>query len=311
MLSARFGDVSSLAALRTVLADRSADEGERRHALAVLSVARDAELPPILQALLDDNAFRSAAIRELTGFDHPDTAEHLLSRYASFPPPDRAAALSTLAARGDYAAATLAAMESGRIPLADLTPYLARQMAGLNDDRVTALLDRLYGVSRSGDAAKRDLVAKYRRIYENSADWMYSAEHGRAIYDRVCVQCHKLHGAGGDIGPELTGANRLDLDYLLENVVDPNALIGHDYQLTMVRLTDGRVLSGIIEQSGDQTVTVTMLTGSETVQRSDIAGMDRLDVSMMPEGLLDGLTEIEVQNLLKYLRNDRQVPAAQ
>src|SRR5690606_37770056 len=68
---------------------------------------------------------------------------------------------------------------------------------------------------------------------------------GRAVFARTCQACHTLFGGGGAVGPDLTGANRADLGYLLSNVLDPNAVVGEEYLATLAWTQDGRLVSGI------------------------------------------------------------------
>ena len=61
-----------------------------------------------------------------------------------------------------------------------------------------------------------------------------------------------LYGKGGKLGPDLTGSGRTNLDYLLENIVDPNSAVSADYRMNILHLKDGRVLSGMIVGSGPE-----------------------------------------------------------
>ncbi len=74
---------------------------------------------------------------------------------------------------------------------------------------------------------------------------------GRAVFAKTCAQCHTLFGAGGKIGPELTGSNRANLEYLLSNVLDPSAVMAKEYQPSVIATADGRVLTGI-DQSAER-----------------------------------------------------------
>ena len=85
---------------------------------------------------------------------------------------------------------------------------------------------------------------------------------GRAVFAKTCQQCHTLFGAGGKVGPDLTGSNRADLDYVLSNVLDPSALIGKDYLAHVVATTDGRVLTGIVRAEDKDAIT--LVTANET-----------------------------------------------
>src|SRR5690242_18994695 len=72
--------------------------------------------------------------------------------------------------------------------------------------------------------------------------------HGRQVFTKTCGTCHVLFNTGKQIGPDLTGSNRANLDYVLENVLDPSAVIGKDYQTTLVITSDGRTITRIVKQ---------------------------------------------------------------
>ena len=73
-------------------------------------------------------------------------------------------------------------------------------------------------------------------------------DRGHALFGRICAQCHKLFDQGGDVGPDLTGSDRANPDYILENVLDPSASVGRDYTLTTVATRDGRLVAGIVRE---------------------------------------------------------------
>jgi len=137
-----------------------------------------------------------------------------------------------------------------------------------------------------------------------------SASKGRGVYNRVCAACHKLFGEGGEIGPDLTGSNRADLDYLLENILDPSAVIGRDYQLSTVKTRDGRLVAGMIHAATNDVITLKTLAETVTVPRKDVEALETSDVSMMPEGLFEVLTEVaEVADAtLRMSEHSEEVP---
>jgi putative heme-binding domain-containing protein len=160
---------------------------------------------------------------------------------------------------------------------------------------------------RETAADKRAIIEKYRNLLTPAFMAKADASNGRAIFTRTCAACHTLFGAGGNIGPDLTGANRTDIGYLLENIVDPSAIIGKDYQLTIVTAKDGRVLSGIIDKESADAVILKTLTEKVVIGKAEIAKLDTLNVSMMPEGLLQTMKDTEVLDLIAYLGSPGQV----
>jgi putative heme-binding domain-containing protein len=133
---------------------------------------------------------------------------------------------------------------------------------------------------------------------------------GRAVYTKVCQQCHTLFGVGGQVGPDLTGSNRADLDYVLSNALDPSALIGKDYLANVIATTDGRVLTGIIRSEDKDAVTLVTANETIVVPKSEIEMRRTSEQSMMPDDLWKTLSEHEIRSLVAYLASPEQVPLA-
>ncbi len=307
-LALTFGDASALAAFRTLLADAKAERGLRTEALAALLKARDAGSVPSLQALVADPALRGPAIRALAAFDDPATPGVLLAAYPGLAPAERRDALNALAARVGTAKALLDAVGSKRIPSADISADLVRQLRNLKDAAVDARIGQVWGVARDTPSdrakqigeAKKNLLARAARPPDVSL--------GRAVFARTCGQCHVLFGTGGNVGPELTGSNRADLDYLLVNVYDPSALIGKDYQAHVVAIKDGRVLTGIVRAEDKDALTLVTANESLVLPKGDVEDRRLSDASMMPEGLWATLDDHEIRSLVAYLASPVQVP---
>ena len=130
---------------------------------------------------------------------------------------------------------------------------------------------------------------------------------GRQLYAGICGACHVLYGEGGSIGPDLTGSNRNDLGYLLENILDPGAVVSADYRMSLLTLADGRVLTGVVGEENDRTLTLRQLTGEIVLEKNGIAKREIVPVSMMPEGLLLAFDDEQVIDLIAYLQHPVQV----
>jgi putative heme-binding domain-containing protein len=127
------------------------------------------------------------------------------------------------------------------------------------------------------------------------------------LFTNVCAVCHTLYGEGGKIGPDLTGSGRANLDYLLANVVDPSAVVPAEYRMVIAKLKDGRVLNGIVSAKSDQIITLRMTTETVTLELSQIERLVESSQSLMPEGLLEGLGDTNVRDLIGYLMYNGQV----
>jgi putative heme-binding domain-containing protein len=121
------------------------------------------------------------------------------------------------------------------------------------------------------------------------------------VWQRHCAACHRLHGEGGTLGPDLTGSGRRDLDYLLSNIVTPSATVSPDHAMKQVVLDDGRVLSGIIARRSPELILLRTPTGEETVPMEDVEEVVNGGVSLMPEGILDRLDDTEARALMRFL----------
>ena len=131
---------------------------------------------------------------------------------------------------------------------------------------------------------------------------------GRAVFNQVCSNCHRLFESGGKIGPDLSGAQRTNLDYVLENLIDPSALLSKDFQMEIVETESGRVITGLVVSDADAAVTIQTAKERIIVPAAEIEFRRKSDVSMMPEGQLKKLPFTQVRDLVAYLASPKQVP---
>jgi putative heme-binding domain-containing protein len=307
-LSLTFGSQKALAGLRKALGDALAPAAARRAALDALVGAKNAELPPLLRGLLRDAELRGPALRALAGYNDPQTPEAVIASYGTFNTEQRRDALNTLVSRPAFAKPLLTAIADGKVSSKDLTADIIRQLRGLKDDGVQQLLTKVYGAVRETSADKKAEIEKYRKIYAAGYSQPGDGGRGRVLYNKVCAQCHTLFDVGGKVGPDITGANRADLNYLLETIADPNAVIPNEYRTSEIETKDGRSLNGIVKVMGDKTVLFQTANELLTIPRDEIASQRQTELSMMPEGLLAPLNDQEVRDLIYYLTRPGQVP---
>ncbi len=307
-LAVLFGDAAVIADARRLVTDRSAKADDRREAIEGLLQVKDAQLPKLLFAALDDRPFAGQAVRALATYDDPATPAKILEHFQGFSDDDRRDAVSTLASRGSYARELLSAIEAGRVPRTDLAVYHVRQLEALKDPAITAQLNKVWGSVRPTAADKAALVAKYKAELMPSALAEAKAGRGRDVFAKNCATCHTLFGTGGKIGPDLTGSQRTNLDYVLSNVLDPSAVVAGDYQVTLVQTTDGRILTGMVKLEDEQSLTLQTATDAVVLPKDEIENRKKTNTSMMPEGLFGKLTTEQVRDLVVYLGSREQVP---
>ncbi|RUL89017.1 PVC-type heme-binding CxxCH protein [Tautonia sociabilis] len=307
-LALTFGDSSAREVLLDVLTDRSADAALRLDALEALRKARAPGLAGQLRHLLDDPAVRGASLRALADFDDVETPESVLAIYPRLALAERRDALNTLAARPFSARALLDAVGQGKVPATDLSADIVRQLRNLDDEQVTARITEVWGTVRDTPADRAERIAQFKNMLTSAPEAEPDVALGRAVFVKTCAQCHKLFNQGGDIGPELTGSNRSDLDYVLSNVLDPSALIGKDYQAHLVATVDGRVLTGIIKREDENAITLATANETITLPVDEIEERRLSDQSMMPDDLWANLSDHEIRSLVAYLASPSQVP---
>ncbi len=314
LLSVIFGDPQALGALRKVVADSKAPAAERQNALSALSQNQDEALIPLLVALIQkpmlsgtDAEIRGPAIRGLAAYSDPNTPTVILERYAKFTDIEKRTAINTLASRPAYALQLLTAIESKKVPSRDLSAFTARQLLGLNNKTITKRLNQVWGTTRTTSKDKAALIAEYKRKLTDKEMKKADKSNGRLVFSRTCASCHILFGEGKKIGPELTGSQRANLDYVLQNVLDPNAVVGRDYQMSVIVNDQGRIITGIIAEENDNTVTVLTPTGKVIIPKNEIEARKRSPLSMMPEGMIAKLKPEEFRDLVAYLASPNQV----
>ncbi|HMP06773.1 MAG TPA: DUF1080 domain-containing protein, partial [Lacipirellulaceae bacterium] len=307
-LGVTFGDPHAEAALRALASDASADADQRRAAVEALLEARAGGLAELLGQLLGDPELRGLALTGLARFDAPTTPHAILRAYGALSRFEKQQALATLASRAPYALALLDAVEAGQVPRTDLSADLARQLLNLQDDAVAARLADVWGTMRSTPEDKAAQIAAYRQLVESTPADLADPILGRAVFQRTCQSCHTLYGVGNDIGPDLTGSNRADLDYLLSNIVDPSAVISREYQTTIVLTDGGRVFTGVLSAEDDHSVTLPSATETLTIPKDEIEQRSLSELSIMPDNQLQQFTDEEIVSLIAYLRGKEQAP---
>ncbi len=301
-----FGDKDAIAALLKRVTDASAKAEDRRAAIELLAPKKLPDFAKTLHALLADAAMRGPAIRALAGFPDASTPAAILKAYPKLTAEEKLDAVQTLAARVTFAKELLDAIEKGTIPRADVPVVTARQVLALNDKDVTARLEKVWGKIATASKERAALIKKWKAELTDEALKGADVLKGKALFTKNCAACHKMFGEGQSIGPELTGAQRSNLDYVLENVLDPSAVVPREFQMVNFTLNDDRVVGGIVLRETKDAVTVRTTNDTLTLPTADIVTRKQTPVSIMPEGLFDNMKPDEVRDLVAYLRVKEQ-----
>jgi len=302
-----FGDGRATDELQEIVFNGDAEPGARRQALRALLIGKPATLVGLLQDLTGDRVMATEAIRGLASYDHPDTPERILKNWDRFGPAERSETINTLCSRPAYAKTLLDMLREAKIPKSDISAFHARQIRAFDDPNLNHQLAELWGDVRVSTAEKRSLIDRFKSQITPKALAQARLTQGRALFQKNCANCHVLYGAGRKVGPDLTGSNRKNLDYLLENIIDPSASVGSDFRAWVVVLDDGRVLNGVVTDQTERTVTLQTAQEPITLDRKTINQMEHTSNSLMPDGMLQNLSDEQVCDLVSYLMSVDQV----
>lgn len=303
-LSQRFGDRGALEQAMSVVFDQSAPVERRQESLAALVAARYQPLAGKLIELVDVPELSIIAIRAYAILDDPMVPAMLLGRYAESSPPARRAIVETLATRKNYAIELTRAIGNNVVPRGDIPSYVARSLEQIVGQPFVDVYGRVPELT--GDI--NDAIAGFRKVLTEEALASADARRGKAVFQKTCAACHLMYGEGGSIGPDLTGSNRANLDYLLLNSVAPSADVPEGYRTELVQTTDGRILTGVLAEEDNQRIVLKTVDQPRLViAKTEIEARKVSDKSMMPEGQLDQLSKQELLNLVKYMQTKTQV----
>ncbi|MBI3418426.1 MAG: dehydrogenase [Verrucomicrobia bacterium] len=303
-LAAVFGDDSMFPRLREVLGDASAPKESRQHAFSVLSRAQNRASLAVFLRLLDDDVFRVPAINLVARFDAPEVTAALLGRFEKFSQNERTAALNALTSRANFALALLDAVTAGQVKRDQLTAFHVRQLTELKNTEVDRRVTATWGKILQTPVEKQNQITRLEKVFDEAPLWAYDGGAGRQHFQKLCAPCHVLGQDGVRLGPELTGAGKHGVRYFLENVIDPNAVIGADFQMTTVENKNGDVVSGLIVNETSSALTLRTAAEQLVIAKADIKQRTTSEKSLMPEGLLQSLNDREQIELLKYLTSN-------
>jgi len=307
VLSIRQGNANSVKKALAIIVDENADFEHRLSYIVILGQTNHPESIPVLLNIIENSkstgAMKEAALQALQRYNVDEIGLRVVKAYPQFRGDVgvRNAALELFATRTVWANQLFIAIgETKRISKDDVSDQLARRLKLLSDTKISALADRFWpNVKLLSSSEKNDALAKYSKLIKSgSAD----IKNGRILYLANCGYCHRLFNEGGNIGPDLTGYERSNVNYFLLNIIDPNADIREGYGLQRFITSDGRTIEGKITASNGDTHTILTQAGKEIIlSLKQIKEMKAIPVSIMPERILDRLKDQEIRDIFAYI----------
>lgn len=302
-ISSLFGDKEATQRAFAMLKNKSATRDQRIKALQTLSAQQQKGLPAEIPALLQEPSMRLDVIRSVAAFDNESLGKLLLENYPKFSPTEKLEAMQTLSSRARYGNMLTQEIKSKKIAKSEVPASVARQLLRV----VGSGFIEVWGPIEQVPSDKA-AYANYRAMLSTSALNSANLKTGKTVFSKSCGSCHKMYGEGGIIGPDLTGSNRTDPEYILMNVLEPSAEIQDDYKMVVINTRDGRTYSGNIISENERQVTIRIVGQDQLIiNKSGILSREVTDVSMMPAGLFENLTKEEIVNLMAYLKTNKRV----
>jgi putative heme-binding domain-containing protein len=264
-----------------------------------------ADLRQLLEnsALIDDEQ-RGQLISALGKSSDPRVAELVLSQYSRLSSDLRPHAIELLTQRPEWSTELLAAIRREEVGKDALNLNQLRRLNSFTDEALRTAVRELYGEIREGrDPGREQVVAELREFLATQSG---DPARGEVVFKKLCGQCHKIHGEGAEVGPDITRNGRNNWDQLLWNVLDPSQVIGPGFQARTVVIDDGRTLTGLPLEESDQRIVLKVQGGkTESIPRDQIELYKVSELSMMPDQLEKQLTPQELADLFQFLAHDR------
>ncbi len=288
-----------------VIADDKADAKQRLTLVQILGeVKHPGSVPVLLQVISrpGDDRLHEAALSALLPFDDPAIGAKVVLLHNSFSKDTRGVAQSLLASRKTWTRQLLQAVHAGTIDKKTIALDLVRKMTVHKDDAIAELIHKHWAkVQGATTAQMQKQIENYLEVIRKGNGSPYA---GKKLFAATCAKCHTLFGKGGFIGPDLTSAKRDDLPNMLLSIVNPSAEIREGFETYLVRTLDGRALTGFLIEQDNRIVVLRNAEGIDiTLAKKSIEHMRIIPQSIMPEGLLTGLSDQQIRDLFAYLRS--------
>ncbi|WP_209328827.1 DUF7133 domain-containing protein [Lunatimonas salinarum] len=306
-LAIRQGDADALKEAKRILESTEAPLSLRLSYIGLMGEIQAPEMEPVLLTIIQkdpSSAVKQAAIQACESYDNPVIEKTMAEIYPSIRADSyvREAAIHLFSVRIEWAMAFFSQIaESRTIHATDVPHLLARKFLLLENEEITEQVKKYWPTSIPWTAEKKktEIHRLGSVLSRNGGD----PSAGKMVYRNNCLSCHRFKDEGGIIGPDLSGYDLSNKDYLLLHLVDPNADIREGYETYQFQTTDGRILEGRITKQEGNTIYLQPTYGGKGIvlPETKIKSSSIVQWSSMPEGILESLSSQEIQDLVAYL----------
>jgi putative membrane-bound dehydrogenase-like protein len=242
-----------------------------------------------------------AAVRALGQMRDPAAPASLVApaRWQAYTPRVRDAVLTTLFSEDRLLSVLLDAVARHDIAASALGASRWQRLTAHRNPSIRQRAEALYTATGTGNAMQL-YERKLRDVLAHAGD----PGRGAATFGTYCKACHTFGGAGGRVGPDLTGIRNQPVDAILLHIVVPDYEIAPGYGAYTVLTRDGRTIVGRLESEAPNGITLRDAAGDAHIMlRTDIKSMTAATSSLMPAGLDQTISSAELADLIAYLKN--------
>ena len=298
----RLGYEQAAQAALDKVADAKTPSKDRRQYLTLLSERQVTSAVPVFLNLLrteKSDSFRLDLLNALQRFGNAEIAGTVLELYPALNAKLRATAQTILTSRKEWSQQLLAAVDKGTLKPEQISPIHLAAIQNHKDAALDALIQKHWGRLRQSPKEIEDKITSVRALLAKGKG---DAKAGKELFTIVCATCHTLFGEGAKIGPELTGYERDNLDFMLPAIIDPSLGIREEFTVFNVTTKDDQTITGFLEENTPQFISIKDPTGNKIrLAREQVKTLEASHTSLMPEGLVDALDEQQLRDLFAYL----------
>lgn len=247
------------------------------------------------QAAAED---QKAAIEALVSSADRKVPDLILRGWDGLGPEARTLVLDALSSRVEWAGTLLSAVNEGRVRPGALDAARRARLLRHSDEGVRDAARKAFGAP--SETARAKVIEAFRPALQLTGN----ARHGAEVYARLCAVCHRRDDQGNEVGPDLRSVAEHAPEKLLANILDPSADVQPGFQAYTCTLKGGEELYGVIAAETGNSVIFKLVDGNtRTVLRSDIAELRGSELSLMPDGLENGLGPQDLADLIALLKS--------
>ena len=294
-MAVKTGNAEAAKKALAIVSDKNASPVKRISLLEAMAQIGDKRVVPVIEAILastGDVPLKKAALAEASRFDDEKIAKSAVAQYEAKlagDPDVRDATHRMLVSRKEWARLFLSEVDVHHIKEKNVAPDVVRQIGQYHDPDMDALVKK-HWPGADVKLTNAQVLAEANRIKALLANNTGDPVKGKVIFTQRCAICHTIFGEGGHVGPELTPYDRTNKDFWMVAILSPSAEIREGFGAYICKVKDGQVFTGLIDKQDVGGVVIRDIVVKHAVKQGDIEILEASPVSLMPEGLLGGLS---------------------